>query len=338
MPNSTLLPPARRDAVRAALQSTFGPWRAGDFRPLSGGASGALILRFEVRERPYALRLEPERIGLPDRQRHFACMVAAAEAGVAPAVHYVNAADGVAVMDLVGGRPLSEYAGGPAGLARALGALVARLQIASSFPMIGDYPGMIAAMLTRLSESTLFVAGQLDAHAEGLARIRAVLPWASSSLVPCHNDPNPRNILFDGERLWLIDWELAAQNDPLVDIAILSADLAETRRLEDVLLETAFGRTPDRFLHARLRVVRLLTRLFYGCVVLDNFTHSPPSLPAANNTAFTPAGFRAAVADGQLISGTQEVAYAFGRMSLTAFIDGLKAPGFAQALELVKQG
>ena len=182
MPYSKVLPQSRRDAVGPALQSAFGNWRAGDFHPLGGGVSGALIFRFEVRERPYVLRLEPDRIGLQDRQRHFACMVAAAEAGVAPPVHYADAADGVAIMGLVGGHPLSEYPGGRVGLVRALGALTARLQTAPPFPMLGDYQDMIATLLSGLRESVLFAAGQLDAHAEGLAHIRAALPWEAPLL------------------------------------------------------------------------------------------------------------------------------------------------------------
>jgi Ser/Thr protein kinase RdoA (MazF antagonist) len=192
-------------------------------------------------------------------------------------------------------------------------------------------------MLASLSQSSFFAPGQLDPHAEGFARIWAALPWDASALVSCHNDPNPRNILFDGERVWLIDWELACRNDPLVDAAILTTDLAETPELEDALLEATFGFTPDRRLRARLKVVRLLTRLFYGCIVLDSLAGTLPSAPDIGLAASTPAAFRAAVAEGRLASGTPEVAYAFGKMSLAAFIDGLSAPGFDETLKLVKQ-
>ncbi len=333
-----MIPEARRDGVRTALRAVFGTWTVGEFRPIIGGVSGALIFRFDVRRRPYVMRLEPERIALHDRQRGFACMIAGAAAGAAPPVHYADPASGVTIVDFVSGRPLSEHPGGPAGMVRALGALTARMQATTPFPMLGDYPEMIGVMLTALSGSGLVAPGLLDPHAEGLARIRAALPWEASSLVSSHNDPNPRNILFDGQRLWLIDWELAFRNDPLVDVAILTTELAETPDLEDVLLEAAFGRTPDRALRARLSVMRLLTRLFYGCIVLENFVGAPRSTPDANLAAFTPAAFRAAVADGRLASGAPETAYAFAKMSLAAFIDGLAAPGFDEVLELVKQG
>ena len=265
-------------------------------------------------------------------------MVAAAAAGAAPPVHYSDPATGVAIMDFVSSRPLSEHPGGPIGMVRVLGALIARVQATPPFPVPGDYPETIGNMLASLRKSSFFMPGQLEPHAEGFARIWAALPWEASSLVSCHNDPNPRNILFDGDRVWLIDWELARRNDPLVDVAILTTDLAETPELEDALLEATFGVVPNRHLRARLNVIRLLTRLFYGCVVLDSLLDTLPSAPDVGLAALTPATFRTAVAEGRLASGTPEVAFAFGKMSLAAFIDGLAAPGFDEILRLLKQG
>ena len=329
-----MIPESRRESVRAALKATFGASTPGDARPIVGGVSGAQILRFVVSDRAYVLRLEPERIAPSHRQRGFTAMAAAAAEGAAPPVHFADATTGVAIMDFISGRPLSEHPGGPAGTAAALGALIARVQTTTPFPELGDYPEMIAVQLAALSASSLFAPGQLDAHADGLARIRAELQWGAASLVSSHNDPNPRNILFDGERAWLIDWELAFLNDPLVDIAILTTELAEPQELQDILFETALGRAPDRHSRARLSVVRLLTRLFYGCIVLENFTAAPrPDLDASLGR-LTPAVFRAAVADGRLASGAPETAYAFARMSLAAFIDGLAAPGFGEALAM----
>jgi hypothetical protein len=333
-----MIPEARRDAVRSALRAAFGARPAGRFLPVAGGVSGALIFRIEVGDRPFLLRLEPDRIATHDRQRGFACMVAAAEAGVAPTVHYADPAAGVAIMDFVSSRPLSEHPGGAAGMVRELGALTARVQAAAPFPAVGDYPQMIGTMLAALGGSGLFVPGLLDPHAEGLARIRAAYPWDRAALVSSHNDPNPRNILFDGRRLWLIDWELAFRNDPLADVAILTTELAETPELEDALLEATFGRAPDQALRDRLGVMRLLTRLFYGCIVLEVFARAPRSAPEVSLAALTPAAFRAAAAEGRLGSGAPETAYAFGMMSLAAFAAGVAAPGFDALLERVKPG
>ena len=333
-----LIADARRDDVRIALRSTFGAREVRGFRPISGGVSGAQILRFEVADRTYVLRVEPERVALQDRQRGFACMAAAAAVAVAPAVHYADAGAGVAIMDFVAGRPLAGHPGGAPGLVRELGALTGQLQAAARFPNIGDYPVMIEAMLDSLAKSGLFAAGALGPHAEGLARIAANLSWDSGSLVASHNDPNPRNILFDGRRLWLIDWELACANDRLVDLAILTNELAQTPELRDILLEAALGQAPDRRLRARLHVVGLLTRLSYGCIVLESFASAPGAAQDLSLDAFSPSEFRAAVADGRLKSGSPETAYAFGKMSLAAFVAGVRASEFGEVLAVVERG
>jgi aminoglycoside phosphotransferase (APT) family kinase protein len=333
------IPEAQHDAVRTALQAVFGTSAVGDLSPIKGGVSGALIFRVDVGARSHVLRIEPERVARHHRERGFACMTAAAAAGAAPPVHYADPAAGVAIMDFVSTRPLSEHPGGAVGLVRALGRLIARVQATPRFPIVADYPDMIGSMLTGLSaQRDLFAAGDLDRHAEGLARIRAALPWNSFSLLSCHNDPNPRNILFDGDRVWLVDWEIASRNDPLVDIAILTHDLAETPELEDALLEAAFELKPTNTLRARLAVIRLLTRLFYGCVVLDSLVGVLPSIANKNAAALTPAAFRTAVTEGRFESGSREVAYAFARMSLAAFIDGLGTPGFDEMLKRVQEG
>jgi hypothetical protein len=40
-----------------------------------------------------------------------------------------------------------------------------------------------------------------------------------------HNDVNPTNLAYDGERLLLLDWDTAGTNDPLHDLAAISVFL-----------------------------------------------------------------------------------------------------------------
>jgi thiamine kinase-like enzyme len=42
-------------------------------------------------------------------------------------------------------------------------------------------------------------------------------------MVSCHSDPKPENILFDGQRVWLVDWHAAIVNDRYFDL--LSGDI-----------------------------------------------------------------------------------------------------------------
>lgn len=325
--------PERRDAARAALALCTRGRDVGPIALLKGGVSGALIYRVDTDQRSFALRIEPERIALEHRRRGFACMETAAAADVAPRVLFADPTAGIAVMDLIDAKPITTHPGGRAGVARELGALVRRLQTTKPFPrMSGGDEDMIASGLQSLEASGLFATGLLERHRDELARIRAAVPWDPLSLVSSHNDPNPRNLLFDGVRLWLVDWELASRNDHLFDLAIAAMEIADTPDLEAALLTSALGRPPDATLRARLRVVRQLTWLFYGRIALDAVMAGRAEREDSLD-ALSPAQFRAAAAQGRL--APSEIGYAFGKMSLAAFIDGCSTRDFGESLALV---
>jgi aminoglycoside phosphotransferase (APT) family kinase protein len=255
------LPADRRDRARSALSAAFGSAALSAVQPISTGAS-ASIYRIEVGGRPWLLRLESsQRDEVRDPHRAYVCMTRAADAGIAPAVLHADAAAGVAIMAFVSDRPLDGFPGGPEALARALGALAAQLQATPVFPPVADYPAIVGGLLERLCATGLY-GSLLDPHRDGFQRLRETYPWDGSALVSSHNDPHPGNILFDGSRLWLIDWETAYRNDPAVDLAIMTMYRAGTPELQETLLQSWRGRPSDPVLRARVLVMRQLVKLF----------------------------------------------------------------------------
>src|SRR5262249_20261776 len=73
------------------------------------------------------------------------------------------------------------------------------------------------------------VAGGVSGPAVGGAAGTKVLtdppPPASREVVLSHNDVNPTNLIYDGERLLLLDWQTSGINDPLYDLATISVFL-----------------------------------------------------------------------------------------------------------------
>ena len=59
--------------------------------------------------------------------------------------------------------------------------------------------------------------------------------------VPCHCDYQPSNLVIDGSRLHVLDWEFAGMNDPLYDVACYG-NVGFDKAL--LLLETYVQRTP----------------------------------------------------------------------------------------------
>lgn len=333
------IPENQRERARTALAATFGRSPVTALEPITLGAS-ALSYRIEIAGRPYLLRLESSRRDdVRDPHRSYACMQAAAEAGIAPAVRHADAAAAVAIMDYVPHRPMADFLRMGPNVARDLGNLIARLQAIPAFPRDTDYPTVVGRLLDLLRGSGLFAPGLLDRHHEGFKLIREAYPWDSASLVSSHNDLNPANILFDGERLWLVDWETAYRNDPLANVATLTILIADSPELESALLRSWLGRELDRPQRARLVLMRSLARLFYGCAASLNAAHALKIVVPENDlSAPTRAGFARLLEQRRLAGGSPEAQRLVGKMALASFLAGVTTPEFEEALVVVSQG
>jgi thiamine kinase-like enzyme len=320
-----------RSTVRSAVAAAFGHAAVGAIMPIGGGASGAFPFRVDVGGRPYLVRVEGQ--PSPLRNPHqYVSMRLAADAGIAPRIHHVDETGRVVVTDFIDHRPLGTYPGGSPALARALGELLRRLQSTPVFPSFVHYPDIVARLFAHVQRTGLFASGVLDAHAERLERIREACPPGSADLVSSHNDAIPANILFDGNRLWLIDWESAYRNDPLVDVASLLDTLARSPELEDVLLRAWLGRSPDATLQSRLALIRGLMRLYYAGVFLSASAAASWVTADTDLSVPAPAAFELAVREGRLVPGTPETKHVLGKMFLASFLSGAMPPGFGAAV------
>jgi hypothetical protein len=321
----------QRETVRSALVAAFGSDSVGAVTPVAGGITTASTFRLESRGRPYLLRVEGE--PSPLRNPHqYVSMRIATEAGIAPEIHYIDEAARIVVIDFIEQQPLKTYPGGPRALAQALGELFSRVQATPVFPYYVNYADIVARLFAHVRRTGLFAAGLLDAHVERLEVIREAYDAGSTRLVSSHNDPTPGNILFDGERLWLIDWETACRNDPLVDAAIVLDHFARSQELEDVLLKTWFGRAPDEAIRARLALIRALTRLYYAGVMLSASAAASWVTDDADLSAPTPQQFWLAIDEGRLKRGATETMHILGKMFLASFFTGVAPPGFADTV------
>jgi Ser/Thr protein kinase RdoA (MazF antagonist) len=327
------VPEAQRDMVAAAVSAAFG--RVGvRLEPVRGGASSAMAYSVDVGPERYLMRIEGPRT--PLRNPHqYTCMRIAADAGVAPPMVHADDEAGIAIMRFLPQRPLAAYPGGPVVLAAALGELTGRLQSTPPFPFLVGYFDVIGHLLGVARDR--FAPGLLEPHLEAFSQIREAYPWDPDALVSSHNDPNPSNILFDGERLWLIDWETSYRNDPLVDVAILASNHGATPDLEAAMLQAWLGRAPDRSLKARLAVMRLVTALYYAALIFT-VTTPPRGTPYASLDVADAAAFRAAAEAGQLSTMGADAMPILGLVYLNGFIAGLATPEFRDALAVVQGG
>jgi len=84
-----------------------------------------------------------------------------------------------------------------------------------------------------------------------------------------HNDLLPANLIDDGKRLWLIDWDYAGFNSPLFDLGNLCSNNDVAPADEDWLLEAYFEHPLDDDLRRRYRAMKcasLLRETVWGMV------------------------------------------------------------------------
>lgn len=322
-----LVPENRRAATRAALRAVFGSDEVQSLEPISGGASGALICRVRVHEQSALLRLENARDAFRDPVRAYKCMRIAAAAGVAPPLHYADADSGIALMDLVSCVP---YPHGAHSFARELGTLIARLHAAPLFPAFVELRELLDRLLSMLSGSGLFRAGLLDAHRIGFERLRAAYPWDHAAPVSSHNDLNPTNVLCDGTRLWLVDWEIAYRADPLFDVAIAAEHSTLDHDCAEILLAAAMSGEVDQTSRARFTLMRQFARLYYACLMLSACIGRMP----VQNDLEAPSllALRADIASGALPLGSLPSLHAAGKAFLASFHAGFTDPICRDAL------
>lgn len=321
----------REDLISGALSAVVGSRPIRQRTRVIGGASSATLFRVEAGDLDLLVRLEgPESLLLKRNPHRFAAMKISADAGIAPHVHYIDEVAGLTITDFIGQKPIAEFPGGPVPLAHALGEMFRTLQQQAEFAPLVDYRELLAEMLANLATSGRFGENVLDPYAAELAHVVRGLDWSDARWVASHNDPNPNNILYDGERLWLIDWEAGYRNDPMVDLCIVSDAFAVRAEELEALLTAWLGRAPSATEHDRFKSVRRLTRLYYAVFLLDAGADDARA-PITDLRPLEPAELHIRLADGRLERGSRRTALEFGKIYLEAFLTGTLPPGMRDA-------
>jgi aminoglycoside phosphotransferase (APT) family kinase protein len=332
---SCLFPKSRPEAVDRALEAAFGTTELDGAAPVSGGLSGAGIWRIRVGGVAYLLRVEPEAHTFGDPRRGYPCMRTAADAFLAPRLYYADARDGVAIMDLVESRSLAfDYPGDGGPLLVELAQTLRLLHDAPAFPARGDHMADLSLLGDAFAQVRLLDPALTEEVLARFAELAWVYRTRDADRVSSHGDLSPSNLLYDGRRLWLIDWELASLSDRYVDLAAAANWFAADRAAEDLLLTTYFGAPPTADQRARLYLMRQANHVFYGLVWLIAAAVERPGarLPDRDLSGPSFATLRQDILTGERSFAVWEDRVACAKARLAAALEGLTSPACAAAL------
>jgi thiamine kinase-like enzyme len=266
-----MIPQENIAAVTRGLNKAFGVTTFDDIRDLTARPGSNRAFRIVVRGSAYLLRINTRR---GDVTRQFSCMQAAAEAGLAPRVHYTSVKDRLSITDFVEAAPFpakDALCRVPAAL-RTLHALppfpVAPFNTTCTF-LLNKGPAL-DEFLEKFRAANILPEQDLQELLAQYARVAAVYSSLDPDSAPSHNDLfKPDNILFDGGRLWLVDWEAAFQNDRYADLAVVANMLVANEADEQIYLQEYFGAPPVSYQVARFYLMKQLAHMFYAMVFLS---------------------------------------------------------------------
>ena len=332
-----MIPQEKTAAVTRALQEAFGVTAFDNIRPMAEGNSTTLKYRIVVGGAPYLLRII---LRTDDPARHFANARAAAEAGVAPRVRYTSIEDKIAITDFVEGLPF------PA--SQALVRMPIVLRTLHALPPFADVPNRINtscmyllnggdgvdAFLAKFRESNFVPEAECDEVFARFEEVAAAYPRRESDWVSSHNDLKPENLLFDGERAWLVDWEAAFRNDRYQDLAVIATWFVTNEEEERAYLREYFGRPADEHERSRFFLMQQMFHLFHAMAYLTVASARGPIELPGELPPFRDFMRRNWSGEISLRENAMRVQYA--RLHWREFVRNMRLPRFDEALRAVR--
>ncbi|PZF72502.1 choline/ethanolamine kinase family protein [Taibaiella soli] len=328
---NNIIPAERVAFVTNAIKNTFGQ-DASDIILLKGGLSGAGVYKIMVAAIPYVLKLDAP--GVADI---YATTSIAAAAGIAPKVFYADHTEGVSIYEFIEAKPIRESFTDPAELASELGKLIRKLHGMPVFEKTNDMRAMADGFIAQFKASNVLTGAAFEEAFTYYDRIKEVYPWHDTDKVSSHNDLNPNNILFDGERIRIIDWDAAFANDRYVDLAIAAISFASVFKLERALLAAYFGDTMDDYRYARFFLMRQICRLIYATLmfqlsaaVIEELTAQYPE-----SLQFTSADIGRLAQEGRFDITKAEGQFYYGIALFNDALNAMRSKGFDAAMDIV---
>ena len=332
-----MIPQEKSAAVTRALREAFGVTTFEDIQTLTKGHSSALVFRIIVRGSPFLLRIIM-RID-STTERHFACMRAAADAGLAPRVWYTSVEDRISITDFVEAVPFpvtEALVRMPATL-RALHALPpfprAENHLNTTCMFLINKGAALDGFIQRFQTAKILPNAESEELFARYAQVAAVYPLHDPDMVSSHNDLKPENILFDGGRVWLVDWEAAFLNDRYADLAVVANYLVTNDAEQKLYLREYVGQSPDPYQLARFFLMQQVVHIFYAMVYLLLGSSGKPVSLSEQAPGFK--AFCRRIWAGEIDLENNDAKIVYGKTHLEQLLQNTRRAEFNEALRVV---
>lgn len=240
--------------------------------PIAAGLSGAGVYRVDAADRAFVLKVASRDSTREAWRKSRHRQELAANAGVAPRVVHVDVERRAILSDFVQDRGFFPLYGNPHTRDAAIALLGQTARRVHEIPLapdddlaMGGPLGLMGLLWGLLDEAGFarpaFVVAAVERELAGSP------PPPERAPVMSHNDMNPTNFVYDGERVVLLDWDSAGRNDPFYDVAVIAMFL----RMDDatsLALLSAYDGEPVTALPASFVYYRRVAAVLAGTAFL----------------------------------------------------------------------
>ncbi|MEO7359200.1 MAG: phosphotransferase [Gemmatimonadaceae bacterium] len=236
---------------------------------IAAGMSGAGVYRVRAHDTEFVLKITAQDERLDVWRAKTSVQQAAAGVGIAPQVIHVDENGRAVLSELIADQSFGARMGNPSTREVSINALGNMLRQLHALPIpTNSTPVDPVAFLAKL-RNTIPADFPLPAYArqiiEGMCA--ETPPHDKCARVLSHNDVNPTNLVFDGTRVLLLDWQTAAPNSPYYDLAAFAMFF----RLDEVAsrkLLSAHGSASVDTLPAVFRYFKRFSAVMSGAAAL----------------------------------------------------------------------
>jgi thiamine kinase-like enzyme len=219
-----------------------------DIKELHGGITNSNYL-VNQNDQMYVVRMVEEQplLGI-DRRNEVLCMKIGYKCGISPDVIYTGS--GIMVTNFVQGKVLQpENVSEEQYLSLISGVL--KIVHGSGHKLSGEilYFSPFQVVRTYYQRAIELTANMPKGLSHAIDEVE-LLENEVGPFIPtlCHNDVLAANWIFDGSKMWLIDWEYAGIGNPMFDLGNLAHNSGFEEDMDRALLEVYFGKYNNKLI------------------------------------------------------------------------------------------
>jgi predicted Ser/Thr protein kinase len=254
-----------RNRINFAIQQGVGakPWQF--LSILGGGWTGACVYKIVVNDVVYVIKLDDTSNAAYNVVPGYTVLNEVSQRGISPHIYFANATYGVTLMEYIDSkaRPLKITES-----TQPLASMLRNLHQCQPFPTGGSIYTILADFFHKLPDDyqhSSFIQERMNE-----ANYIQQRTFDEQDIKSCHCDLTSNNILFDGNRFYLIDWQRASSEDFYFDLATCANFFYFfSDKLCYQFLKDYFGREPKKFEIQKFNLMRQFSYIYYGIISIS---------------------------------------------------------------------